>query len=514
MPDTVDFRLPDASFDAYTWIISDEHTPVAAPPLTGDLFERGGRGVEQIPRSLKINGYTYQRHGTGMGPGDPPWAHGTPPDSLEQMRRWRSEWQPEVDKVVEALTSFDPGIVQPGSWREVLDEQLARYWGVFGPVHREAVMPAHAIARSFEQAYVSRFGASSRSDAHALLQGMPNASLERAALLWDLSRLLRADNELAEAIACGADLPQTESGRAFDEGLRDLQRRFGSTNEGFVEDRPTWGEDPSVPLSAIRAYAGQPDGRGPLDSARRQAERREALTAELRELAQTDAEAVELLRMLPIAQELMPNLEDHNYYTDQRLNAASRARWLAIGRHLQSRGVVDAEDDVFYFYRPELIVALDGDAPPARATLAERRASLAAWRSVAPPPVLGAPLPESDEPLPEGLHASEVRVLRGIGASAGSYRGRARVIETLAQAATLEPGDILVARATTPAWTPFFGIVSALVINVGGALSHASVVAREFGLPAVVGTIKGTAVIRDGATLTVDGTNGLVLIEE
>ncbi len=342
MPDDVEFRLPDASFEPYTWILSDEHTPVAAPPLTGDLFERGGRGVEQIPRSLKINGYVYQRHGTGIGPGDPPWAHGTPPDSVEQMRRWRSEWQPEVDKVVEALTSFDPETVQPGTWREVLDEQLAQYWGVFGPVHREAVMPAHAIAKTFELAYVQRFGSSRRADAHALLQGVPNASLERAAALWDLSRLLRTDSELAEAIAKGVELPRTESGRAFEDGLRELLRRFGSTNEGFIEDRPTWREDPGVPLAAIRAYAGQPDGRGPLDSARRQAERREELTAELRELAQTDADAAELLRMLPIAQELMPNLEDHNYYTDQRLNAASRARWLAIGRHLEVRGEIDA----------------------------------------------------------------------------------------------------------------------------------------------------------------------------
>ena len=176
--------------------------------------------------------------------------------------------------------------------------------------------------------------------------------------------------------------------------------------------------------------------------------------------------------------------------------------------------MTEAEDDVFYYYRPELIVTLDGEPGPTRATLAERRAALAAWRSVVPPPVLGAPLPEPDEPLPEDLRASEVRVLRGIGASAGSYRGRARVIDAIEQAATLQPGDILVTRATTPAWTPFFGIVSALVINVGGALSHAAVVAREFGLPAVVGTVRGTALIRDGATLTVDGTSGLVLIEE
>ena len=110
-------------------------------------------------------------------------------------------------------------------------------------------------------------------------------------------------------------------------------------------------------------------------------------------------------------------------------------------------------------------------------------------------------------------HASEVRVVKGAGVSPGSYRGRARVIDAIAEAATLQPGDILVTRATTPAWTPFFGVVSALVINVGGMLSHAAIVAREFGLPAVVGTINGTALIPDGATITVDGATGIVLVE-
>jgi pyruvate,water dikinase len=87
------------------------------------------------------------------------------------------------------------------------------------------------------------------------------------------------------------------------------------------------------------------------------------------------------------------------------------------------------------------------------------------------------------------------------------------VIDAISEAAGLVPGDILVTRATTPAWTPFFGVVSGLVINVGGMLSHAAIVAREFGIPAVVGTINGTALIPDGATITVDGTSGIVLVE-
>src|SRR5690606_36024325 len=158
-------------------------------------------------------------------------------------------------------------------------------------------------------------------------------------------------------------------------------------------------------------------------------------------------------------------------------------------------GRATREDDVFFFTRDELIEALDGRAVLSPETIAQRRAGLEAWRAVSPPPVLGKP--SSDASSPENFtdvlpRASEVRVIRGVGASPGSHRGRARVVNALAEAETLEPGDILVTRATTPAWTPFFGVVSALVVNVGGLLSHASVVAREFGLPAVVGTKDGT----------------------
>jgi pyruvate,water dikinase len=106
-----------------------------------------------------------------------------------------------------------------------------------------------------------------------------------------------------------------------------------------------------------------------------------------------------------------------------------------------------------------------------------------------------------------------MRVLRGVAASPGSFRGRARLIETLEEAATLVEGDVLIVRTTTPPWTPFFALISALVTNSGGMLSHASVVAREFGIPAVVGTTNATARIPDGATVTVDGSRGIVVVE-
>jgi pyruvate,water dikinase len=514
MPE-IEFKLPDARLEDYTWILFDEHMPVAASPLIGNHFGGMGRPApeEFPPRSLQIHGLTYMRE--DMIPSPAGAMRGQElPASVEEMRRWRAEWQPEVDRVIESLAAFDPSTVTPGTWEETLDWQRAEYWRVFGAVHRAAVFPAHVVSGRLQEAYVERFGEERRDDALALLQGMPNASTERAGMLWELSRIARAHPDVAEALDKATDIPRSAGGQVFEQELQKLRDRFGSSSEGFVEDRPNWREDPSLPLAAVRAYAKLDDGRGPLDMERRHRERRERLERELRDLAPKDEAAAEILRLLPIAQEHMPNLEDHNYHTDQCLSAASRARWLATGRHLVSQGLLDAADDVFYLQRPELIDVLEGRSTPDKALLAERRAELATIRSVAPPPVLGKPPAPSTEPLPAELHATELRVLRGVAASPGSYRGRARVIDSIEEAATLQAGDVLICRATTPAWTPFFGVIAALVTNGGGALSHSAIVAREFGIPAVIGTVNGSATIRDGATVTVDGSHGIVLIED
>lgn len=111
----------------------------------------------------------------------------------------------------------------------------------------------------------------------------------------------------------------------------------------------------------------------------------------------------------------------------------------------------------------------------------------------------------ASEPPPDGC------VLQGTGASGGRVRGRARLIRSVAEAARLEPGDILVAAATDPGWTAIFPLASGLVIEVGGQLSHAAIVAREYGIPAVINLPGAMQAIRDGQVLEVDGTLGRVV---
>jgi pyruvate,water dikinase len=501
----VHYALPDPAYEAYTWVYENEHHPASDPPIAWRPGLMTSPTPDGVPMNLSIGGYSYFRWSAAGWGGDPG------PD-VNVLDLWQQTWLPRVDALVHELREVGPAAVPAGGWRELLVHHETEWMRVFRGVHGRCLFPARAAAEALVDRYAALFGEQRRTDALALLQGFENAALERAAGLWDLSRLLRADAGLARAIEAG--LPAGDTSDALGEfraRLAAFLERFGETTQMFLPDLPTWAEDQTALLAIVRGYAGRPDEDGPRDAARRQRERRADLEAELRERARTDGEPAALVALLPAAQRFLPILEDHNFYCDQRLAAASRVRWLRIGAHLHAAGVLATPDDVFFYTSAELVALLEGGAPLHGNEIAARRAQQAAWRATSPPAVLGRPMPTPDGALPADAPAQ--RLLTGAAASAGSYRGRARVIGTVDAADTLEDGDVLVCATTDPAWTPYFALLGALVTDAGNALSHSAVVAREFGIPAVIGTRMATRVIPDGATVTVDGPSGTVVVE-
>jgi pyruvate,water dikinase len=191
--------------------------------------------------------------------------------------------------------------------------------------------------------------------------------------------------------------------------------------------------------------------------------------------------------------------------------------------------VIDAAEDVLML-RYEELGSLLADAEIAsrgdetRALVAERRKEMEVAATLTPPPILGraSERPEvPDNPMTRTMRAffggpprerGEHGELRGNAASRGFATGRARVARSLEEAQLLEPGEVLVAMTTMPAWTPLFGVAAAVVTETGGALSHCAIVAREYGIPAVVGVHDATRLIPNGATVTVNGTEGTVAI--
>ncbi len=172
------------------------------------------------------------------------------------------------------------------------------------------------------------------------------------------------------------------------------------------------------------------------------------------------------------------------------------------------------QPDVLYLHRAEVpdLLRVPTDR---RALVEERRAATAHWATIRPPRVVGKPAAASDADDVDRFDgarytSTEPDELRGTGASAGIVRGTARLTLTQEDFGAVQAGDIIVCPSSNPSWVPLFAIAGGLVTDTGGVLSHAAVVAREFALPAVVGTGDATQKIADGRLVEIDGTSGIV----
>jgi len=195
-----------------------------------------------------------------------------------------------------------------------------------------------------------------------------------------------------------------------------------------------------------------------------------------------------------------------------------RAALRRLGARACEEGAIATADDVFWLERDELDQALSGDGPFHR-EVAERRATWNRQRKLAPPLALGTVpgfLKEMFDTLPRALRGGDLEVtegtLAGMPASAGRVTGKVRIVRSPEDFDRLQQGEVLVAPTTAPAWTPLFARAVAVVTDGGSLAAHASLVAREYGIPAVVATVDATHRLRDGDLVTVDGTKGTVSV--
>jgi pyruvate,water dikinase len=325
-----------------------------------------------------------------------------------------------------------------------------------------------------------------------------------------------------------AALDESEEGRAFRTQLDEYLFEYGWRHDAVYDlaDIP-WREDPSIPLASIAAMVDLPESEDPEQQYQQRVARREELMSKLRAKVADDPEqAAKVEELYEAARYSFPLTEDHAFYIDQLYIGVFRRFVLALGDRLVAKGVIDQRDDVFFLYRDELADALinGGDQ---RSLVSERRASFDRSAQVIPPTALGTPPPPPDAPdpfmdalvyrllgiTPPEENADE-NVLKAVAGSPGIYTGTARVVRSLSEAIEeLEDGEVMVCEMTLPPWVPMFSIAGAVVSDVGGVLSHAAIVAREFGVPAVVGTDVGTKVIRTGQTVTVDGNAGVIYLD-
>jgi pyruvate,water dikinase len=342
------------------------------------------------------------------------------------------------------------------------------------------------------------------------LRGMksldPNAALRRlAASCNDLGAPERAlllggdDRAIRERLAASV------AGRRLAAGVDGLLDRFGylsANGSDFTE--PTWAEQPAPVWTALgRLLAAAPRGDG-ADPARLREQARAAVRARLGPLRRAlfDRLLAGTQRYLALRERVSLLLTEDAFEL--------RRLFLAVGGQLVRLHRLERPDDVFYLYRDELEALARGEhrGADARALVANRRAELAADEAITPPETV------CGEAAAAGVTAADTagrEYLVGIAASSGLARGRARVVRNPgAVPSLLCPEEILVVPFTDVGWTPLLATVGGVVAEGGGQLSHTSIVAREYGLPAVVGVDGATTVIRDGQEVTVDGTAGRV----
>lgn len=338
-----------------------------------------------------------------------------------------------------------------------------------------------------------------------------------------------------------AELRQSDAGQAW---LREWDERsdpwfYVNSGGGLQHHFRAWVDDPSPIFGALIDYIRRVERGENLErDIEAQRQERDRITAEYRELLRTDEDRKAFDELIGLVRKVYFSIEDHRFFADHWYMSTFWNKLRELGQLFVDHGFFREVDDMFYLHWTEVSQALTdlllswsvgGEALGPRhwpSVVERRKAILAKLRKFNPPPALGV-VPETiaDPAIvmlwgitPDRLRAwltpadGDGNILRGFPASSGTVEGPARVISSVNELETVQDGEILVCPVTEPSWAPIFTKVRGTVTDIGGVMSHAAIVTREYNIPAVLGTGVATKRIRTGQRIRVDGDQGIVTI--
>jgi phosphoenolpyruvate synthase/pyruvate phosphate dikinase len=356
-----------------------------------------------------------------------------------------------------------------------------------------------------------------KNAADVLTRSVPdNVTSEMGLALLDVADVIRPHPEVVaflehvEHEGFLDELPGLAGGREARDAIRAWLDRYGMRCVGEIDiTRPRWSERPTtlVPilLGNIRSFEPGEAGRRFEQGLREAREKERELLERLRALPEGERKAEETRRMIDRVRTFIGYREYPKYGMVSRYFVYKQALLEEADRLVHAR-VLREKEDIFYLTFPELHDVVRTNQVDDR-LIRQRREAFRSYRALTPPRVL-----TSEGEAIAGAYRRDdlpAGALVGLPVSAGTVEGRARVILDMAEA-DLEAGDILVTACTDPSWTPLFVAIRGLVTEVGGLMTHGAVIAREYGLPAVVGVQDATRLIRDGQRIRVHGTDGYV----
>jgi phosphohistidine swiveling domain-containing protein len=349
--------------------------------------------------------------------------------------------------------------------------------------------------------------------------------------LWKMKEEIKGDKELDDAFRHRGEtakdvlaaLGGSERGRRFlAERVEPYQQEFGYRAIWSHEFAfPTWKETKTPTIEALRGYV-ETDYDYPATIATVKADL-DAAVGELIDGVPEGEDRERLEAALDLSLRMNPLTPDHHFYIDQGTNARLRIIAVAIGHKLVEAGLLDDPEDVIYLGYNELRVFMaNPDSLDARSLVSERRDAREKAYTIRPREWVGTATQTAlDFPynalwgFPEKFYRDPPQTtgdLRGLAASPGIAEGTARYVASLDDFDQVQKGEILICQMTNPAWVVLFTKISGLVTDAGGTVSHPAVVAREFGIPAVVGTSNATERIKTGDRVRVNGATGVVEI--
>lgn len=544
------------------WVYDDLHCPQPLSPMYEDIggwwlscdhmFRRFGTPFASDWIAKNVNGYLY----TAAIPADPDfdvpakeygnlYVPRVPKDDPDYASKiggylnavlpvyganfvdwWRNRLVPEMKRNLEYLESKidnweEISLVE---WATILEDAMDihdRHWKIHWMLNFAQLSATLRLQAVMEEV---------RGEADAELLGrLQNSADDRNwdsnKMMWEMKEAAKADPELSEAFSKESGeriyeaLQATERGRKFiDEWVTPWQREFGWhavwSHEFIFKSRF---EDPAPLLDVVQGYI-ESDYDYP-SAVKHLADDIAAASEELLEgLEGEDYEKMKAandinLRMAPLT-------PDHHFYIDQGTNQHMRVVLICIGRKLVDEGVLDDPEDVIFLKYNELRYLIgDLENYDARSIVKQRREERAEAEKIKPKDWIGTATEDqlafpylSLWGFPERLDMEQgaAETVTGIGASPGVVEGTAKVVMSVDEFDKVKKGDILVCQMTNPAWTPLFAMIGGIVTDAGGTVSHPAVMAREFGIPAVIGCSVGTSRIQTGDRVRVDGSNGVV----
>src|SRR3990170_1744370 len=543
------------------WVYDDLHCPQPLSPMYFDIggwwlscdhmFRRFGTPFAVDWTAKEVNGYLYtaaipqdhdfevpaMEYGSTYHPRinlDPEYATRIgaylgavlPTYGLNFATWWRERLVPEMRRNLDYLEAkiFKADEIPLMEWAVILEDAIDihdRHWKIHWMLNFAQLSATLNLQAVMQEVH-------GKVD-QTLLGRLQNSAADRnwdaLETLWKIKETAKKSKVLMEAfkktgMEIHAELMKTAEGKKLLEAVTAYQKEFGwhaVWSHEFIF--PSRYEEAGPVLDVIKGYV-ESDYNYP-KAVKDLAEDIKAASAEM--LKGLKGEALEKMKAAnDINLRMAPLTPDHHFYIDQGTNQHVRVVLICIGKKLVAEGALDQPDDVIFLKYNELRYLLgDLKGYDARSIVKKRREERKQSYKLRPADFIGT-APESQLAFPSlnlwGFPEKLTRAkaekgqVTGLAASPGVIEGTAKVVMSIDEFDQVNPGDIMVCQMTNPAWTPLFAVIAGIVTDAGGVVSHPAVMAREFGIPAVIGTSVATLKIKTGDRIRVDGSKGLVEI--